>query len=260
MTTTKTRGLVATTSVVAALLAGVSHSVAAGGGLALTPAIVEHTAVVGVVGRVTVANTSAVSMKVTVTPRPWRQARNGRVTPNRSLTLRKQVAVGPRTFTLAGGAKRLVVLRLLRHPSGGSLYGTVEAVGVPSARRAKHSGVVTIYRLSGSLRLVPTATRQTIRLSAGDVRITGSGARRTAVLAVRNHGNTIAPIDGTARIAGPHGSIHVKVGSVAALPGAVVDLALGRPRHFAEGDYTVSISLTQDGQPAGHTTRRLVVR
>ena len=93
---------------------------ALGGGLAISPAIVEHPATPGSVGALVVTNGTGKPLRIAVTPRPWRQARDGRTTPDRRRTLRADVRASPAAFTLATGARQAVDLTLLRSPSGGS--------------------------------------------------------------------------------------------------------------------------------------------
>ena len=57
------------------------------GGLSLMPAVIEHNAKPGALATVTVANRSAAPMAVTLTPRQWLQAVDGKVSPNRRATL-----------------------------------------------------------------------------------------------------------------------------------------------------------------------------
>ncbi len=117
-------------------------SVAAG--LSLTPQRVEKIARVGATGAVTVANGTGRPIRVTVRVRPWRQARGGVVTPDLRRTLRRQLAVSPSAFRLAAGVRRTVSIRLKRHPSGGSLFGGIDVVGVPVGAKPLN-GIVPRY-------------------------------------------------------------------------------------------------------------------
>ncbi len=148
----------------------------AAGGLSLTPQRVERIARVGATGAVAVANSTGRTMRVRVRVRPWRQALGGAVTPDARRSLSREVAVGPSAFRLASGARRIVSLRLRRHPSGGSLYGGIDVVGVPMGAKPLN-GIVPRFRLVGSLRLSP-------RSQAGHARprrsAEGHGSQRTA--------------------------------------------------------------------------------
>ncbi len=55
------------------------RATAAQGGLAVTPPRLETTARRGASGTVTITNSSNRKLRMTVRPRPWRQARNGDV-------------------------------------------------------------------------------------------------------------------------------------------------------------------------------------
>src|SRR5690242_7432895 len=72
------------------------------GGLAVSPAVIEHNAQPGGLATMTVANRSTGALAITVTPRPWVQDASGKVSPNRSKTL-AGVAVSTSKFTLAPG-------------------------------------------------------------------------------------------------------------------------------------------------------------
>jgi hypothetical protein len=213
------------------------------GGLALTPAVVEHAARAGAVGTITVDNSSAVALKVTVTPRPWRQAPSGAVAPDRSRSLLGRVAVSARSFTLAAGAKKAIALTLKGRPAGGSLYGAVDVVGLPTAAvKRRANGVVTGYRLIGSLRLTPSAPK--LHLRAGAVRVRGS----RLVLPVTNTGNTIDPVSGDVKLSGAAGGRTVGIGATKVLPGATVELPLGSSTGLPKGRFTARATLAQAGR------------
>lgn len=212
----------------------------AAGGLSISPAILEHRATVGTVGTVVVRNTSSTPLKVTMTPRPWRQARSGAVSPNRSKTLRSSVKVGAASFTLAAGAKRSVPVSLVRKPSGGALFGALEVVGKPTTKPSG-SGITAQYRLISSLRLTAARPRHGVRI--GDARVSG----KAAVVAVRNTGNTVDPVAGTARLTGPRGTVNATIAAVRILPGGLVDLKLSSTSTLPKGTYTATLSLTQGG-------------
>jgi hypothetical protein len=233
--------LTAAASVGAALAA--TPAALGAGGLSLSPAVVEHAAKAGAVGTVTVNNSSAVPLKVTVTPRPWKQAPSGAVAPDKGKSLLSKVAVSARSFTLAAGARKAIALTLKAKPAGGSLYGAVDVVGLPTeATKKRANGVVTGYRLIGSLRLTPAAPR--LRLRAGAV--TARGGR--LVLAVTNTGNTIDPVSGSIRLTGAAGGRTIGVAAQKVLPGATVELPLGSAKGLPKGRWTAKATLVQGGR------------
>ena len=148
-------------------------AVAAAGGLSLTPAILEQTARSNATGTVTVSNTTNRKLKITVRPRPWRQARDGAVAADRRRTLDRYVRASTSSFTLNAGAKRTVGVTLRRVPARRSLYGSIEVVGRPTKKRA---GINVVHRLIGSLRFHPTRSARKLKLNAGTARVTGSGS------------------------------------------------------------------------------------
>lgn len=233
------RRLLLAVAAVSAMGAALPSAFAAGG-LSISPAILEHRATVGPVGTVVVSNTASTPLKVTVTPRPWRQARSGAVSPNRSTTLRSSVKVSAASFTLAAGAKRSVTLSLAKKPSGGSLFGALEVVGAPTSKPSGN-GITAKYRLISSLRLTAAKPRHGVRV--GDARVSGG----SAVVAVRNTGNTVDPVAGSVRLTGPRGTVNATIAAVRVLPGALVDLKLSSTSALPKGTYTATISLTQGG-------------
>lgn len=243
-----------------ALAAGLPAAASAAGGLSMTPPIIEKQAATGSMGAVAVTNSSSQPMRVTVTPRPWVQSRNGAVTPNRKRNLLREIRPSALSFTLAAGARRAVDLRVLRVPAGGSRYASLEVVGRPPASKQKQSGIRAVYRLVGSLRLNPSPQRRKLRLQAGGVRRVGTGSRRALVAAVRNAGNTIDPVTGTARITGPGGARNVAIPARRILPGALVDVSLGSARGLRAGTYRARISLFQAGRPVSTATRTFRIR
>lgn len=235
------RTLVLSLTVAGALAA--TPSALGAGGLALTPAVVEHAAKAGTVGTITVDNSSAAALKVTVTPRPWKQAASGAVTPDKAKSLLSKVGVSARSFTLAAGARKSITLTLKGKPAGGSLFGAVDVVGLPTAAtKRSSSGVVTGYRLIGSLRLQPSAKR--LRLRAGAARVKGG----KVVLAITNTGNTIDPVSGSVRLTGASGGRTVAVAATKILPGATVELPLGSAKGLPKGRFTAHATLAQGGR------------
>lgn len=239
--------VILTLAATAGLAAVLPAQALAAGSLSVSPAIVEHVATTGNVGRVTIANTTGAPLKITVAARPWIQSRaTGVVSADRRRTLASQVAVSSRSFTLASGVNRSVSLTLRRTPAGRALYGAIEVVGLPTKKPKR--GIAAGYRIVSSLRLNAPKAAQRLRLQAGIPRTVGSGSSRQLKLGVRNTGNTIDPITGTATIAGARGTRRVTLGARRILPGAIVDVALTRIAGLAKGTYKVTTVLRQGGR------------
>lgn len=147
------------------------QALASAGGLSVSPAIVEHTAQRGIVGAITVANTTSTAFKVSVSVRPWIQSSTGAVAPNPRRTL-SGVRPSKSSLTLAAGARQVVSLSLLGVPTGGSLYGSIQVVGTPRKATARN-GVSVAYRLIGTLRL--DAARKLLKLQTANIGIVGRG-------------------------------------------------------------------------------------
>lgn len=220
------------------------------GGLSLMPATIEHSAQPGALATMTVANRSAAPLEVTVTARPWVQSASGKVAPNRRGTL-PGVSVDKPSFTLAPGAEQAVTATLNSSPSAGYLYGAIEAVGVPTDA-SKRKGVVLGYRLIGALRILPAAAKT--GLTAGTVK----AVRGTAVVPVRNTGNTLDPISGTVRVKGARGTKSISLAPTKILPGKSVNVPLGTK--LAKGSYTAKLSLKQRGKTGLSATKKFKVR
>lgn len=224
----------------------------AAGGLTLSPQTVEGPARVGSLGSVTIANTSSQTVAVSVTPRPWRQARSGRVAADGRRTLLRWVRPSDRTFRLAPGTARSVNLRMVRVPRAGSLFGALAVRSAPVRSKQRPGGgtVTAAYELVGAIRATPARPR--LRLRVG----TPSRDRRVA-LPVRNLGNTVDPVGGRYRLAGPTGTLNGDFREVRILPGAVVHLPVGR---VAPGRYRLTGTLTQAGRTVARINRSVVVR
>jgi hypothetical protein len=227
---------------------------AAGGGLSVTPAVIERTAVRGDTTSIAVVNSTRQALKITVTPRPWTQSRTGAVTPNRHRTLLSRVGVSARSFTLPAGGRRTVTMNVKNVPSSGSLYGSIETIGLPTGPKKKN-GITAAYRLISTLRLNPPRAKRRLTVRASSPRVSG----RALVLPVKNTGNTVSPISGDVRIKGATGTRSDTVRARAILPGATVNLGLGSTKGLRSGTYTVSVSLVQDGKKVLRTTRRVRV-
>jgi hypothetical protein len=227
---------------------------AAGGGLSVTPAVIERTAVRGDTAPITVVNSTSQPLKITVTPRPWTQSRSGAVAANRHKTLLSSVGVNVRSFSLPAGGRRTVTISVKNVPKAGSLYGSVETIGLPSG--PKKNGITAAYRLISTLRLNPTKARQRRAVEASSLRMKG----RAIVLPVKNMGNTVSPVSGDVRIKGALGTRTGTVRATPILPGSTVDLGLGSTKGLPAGTYTVSVSLVQNGKKVLRSTGKLRVK
>jgi hypothetical protein len=229
-----------------------------GGGLSVSPGIFEQLARRGRLGVVQISNTTSSSMAISVALRPWLQSRGGEVSPNRRTTL-GEVGVGPRSFTLGAGATRAVSLSLSRTPSQRSLYGALEVTALPRGR-VSH-GLRVAYRVVSSLRLDPPKNAQSFRAQAGGLVEQGSARHGTLLLAVRNTGNTIVPIGGTALISGPGRSLRATAGTKTIVPGQTVNVPLTELLgSLPAGHYTVTVHLSQGGRGIGTITRKIGLR
>jgi hypothetical protein len=252
--------LMALGAVLAALGAGgtaLGQKAAAGGaaaqaegGLSVMPAIIEHGPQAGALATLTVANRSAAPLAVTVTPRPWTQSASGKVSPNRRATL-PGVSVSQSTFTLAPGAEQKVNATLSSSPSAGFLYGALEVIGVPTDA-ATRKGVVLGYRLVGALRIRPATAKYS--LSASNAK----AVKGTAVIPVKNTGNTLDPVSGTVSVKGARGTKNLAISAVRILPGKTVNLPAGTK--LAAGSYTAKVTLTQRGKRALAVTKKFRVK
>jgi hypothetical protein len=209
----------------------------AAGGLSLSPTLIETTAKPGAGGTVTVANHSAHTLVVTVAARPWRQSHTGATVPNRRATL-KGVTLSATSFSLKPKAQRNVTVGL---PSSGDLYGALEVIGLPPDADSR-KGIVTGYRLIGSLRLDPAAPA--LALSAG--KATASG--KQLALPVTNRGNTVKPVTGNVDFKGPLGTRNNGIASVRILPGKTVDVPLRSTKGLSPGAYKAKVELDQGGE------------
>jgi hypothetical protein len=213
-------------------------SKAATGGLSLSPTLIEQTAKPGAGGAVTVANHSAHTLAITVAARPWRQSHTGVAVPNRRATL-AGVTLSATSFDLKPKAQRAITVGL---PSSGELYGALEVIGLPRNADTK-KGIVTGYRLIGSLRLDPATP--VLKLKTGKVTTSGHGSARVLALPVTNRGNSLTPVSGDVDLKGPLGTRSTHISSVRILPGKTVDVSLGRTKGLIPGLYKAKVELDQ---------------
>jgi hypothetical protein len=101
--------------------------------------------------------------------------------------------------------------------------------------------VVLGYRLVGSLRILPAAPKT--GLTAGKAK----AVKRTAVVAVKNTGNTIDAVSGTVRVKSSRGTKRASLQATKILPGKSVNVPLGSK--LAKGSYTATLSLSSPRAP-----------
>jgi hypothetical protein len=238
------------TAAVQGAAAGGSAAQTKDGGLSIMPALIVHNAQPGALASMTVANRSTAPLEVTVTPRPWVQAVTGKVSPNRRTTL-PGVSVSQTKFTLQPGAETVVQANLTSAPSAGYLYGAMEVVGVPPDA-AKRKGIVLGYRLVGAIRINPATP--TYSITAGNAK----ASKGTAVIPVKNAGNTVDGVTGSVRVKGAAGTKNFDVSNVKILPGKTVNLPAGTK--LAKGSYKATVTLTQKGKKALTVTKKFKVK
>jgi hypothetical protein len=229
--------LVGASVAIASAAGAPARPAAKAGGLSITPALIERAAAVGAGDKVTVTNRSTQKLDVTVAARPWRQADDGRVSPNRRRTLRG-FAVSDSSFTLAAGAKQVVTVTAT---TSREQYGALEVVGLPPDADTR-DGLVVGYRLVASLRMDPADP--VLRIRTSSVKLSG----KLLVLPVTNRGNTVQPISGTADLKGPLGTRHASIRAMRILPGETVNLPIVAARHLPAGSYKAKIKLKQGKQ------------
>ncbi len=241
-----------------AMLTVAGASLAAGGGVSISPGIFEHVAGRGSVGSIKISNTTSTSMVVRVALRPWLQGLSGEVSPNRGAKL-SGVSLSASSFTLAAGSSRTVGVSLTGTPPSRSQYGAIEVVGTPPGHAAK--GIKLAYRLVSSLRLDAPKNAQSFRAQPGGLVEQGSSRHGTLLLAVRNTGNTIVPIGGTVLISGQGRSLRATAGTKAIVPGQTVNVPLAELLgSLPAGRYTVTVGLSQGGHGLGTVTRTIALR
>jgi hypothetical protein len=229
--------------------APVAH--AAAGGVSLTPAAVEHTAKRGNIGRMTIKNTTSNTLQMTIKVRPWVQARDtGNVSANLRGNLSPFVVAKTPKFKLKKGQSRRVTFRVRHIPRGGSLYAGIEVFGKPLHAKARN-GIIPQYRVIGKLRLNPAHPRPKLKVGAVDVVRHKVG--RVLILAVRNTGNTLDPVGGSATISGPS-SRNGTITPMTPVPGQVVYLVGSSLEGMKHGNYRANFTITQ-GNRRYHASR-----
>jgi hypothetical protein len=220
--------------------AGPVARAAANGGISLRPDTVEHLATKGSVGKITIKNTTGGTLKTTVTVRPWAQNRTtGNVSENYRVNLSPYVVANVRTFNLGAGQSRVVTMRVRRTPPHGSLYAALD-VFAKQLHVKKHNGIIPQYRVVGRVRLNPKRKNQALKF--GTANIVGKGKNRTLILQVRNSGNTLDAVTGTANITGPMKKT-VNLTPVAIVPGQVVFVRALNINGMKKGLYHVTFNV-----------------
>jgi hypothetical protein len=222
--------------------AGPVAQAAANGGISLFPETVEHLTRKGSVGKVTIKNTTNGTLKTFVTVRPWSQNRaTGTVTANRRVNLSPYVVASAHSFNLGAGKSRTVTIRVRRTPPQGSLYAALQVFAKQQHVKA-HNGIIPQYEVIGRVRLNPKHARPALRI--GTANILRQGKNRTLILQVRNTGNTLDAVTGTANITGP-ARRTVNLTPVAVVPGQVVFVHAMSINGMKKGLYHVTFNVTQ---------------
>jgi hypothetical protein len=222
--------------------AAVARVAAATGGVSLTPQTVEHVARRGNVGRITVKNTTKGTLKMWINVRPWKQNRfDGTVVPNYRVNLSAYVSASAHSFRLRAGRSRTLTMRLRRMPPHGSLYAGLEVFGKQLHAKARN-GIIPQWRVVGRVRLNPRHRRPRARI--GTANLIGRGKGRTLILQVRNTGNTLDTVSGTASITGPV-TRAVNLTPVSIVPGQLVFVRALNVSGMKRGLYHVRFHVTQ---------------
>jgi hypothetical protein len=232
--TVATAALVGATLAIASASGAPARPAAKSGGLSISPALIERTAAVGAGDKVTITNRSKDTLDVTVTARPWHQARDGDVSPNRRSELRG-FDISDTSFTLDPGDAQVVTVTAT---TARERYGALEVIGLPPDAD-KRKGLVVGYRLIGSLRMDPA--EPVLRLKTSSVKL----SHKQLVLPVTNRGNTVQPVSGEVALKGPLGTRRTSIHSIRILPRHTVELPLMSAKHLPAGRYKATIDLEQ---------------
>jgi hypothetical protein len=229
--------------------AGGAAAAQADGGLAVSSGTIDAPAKAGAYGPVKVSNRSATALTVTVAPRQWTQAANGKVSPNRRGGF-AGVSVSAPSFTLAPGEERDLTVNVASIPGAGSLYGALEVVGLPTDV-ATRKGVVLGYRVVSAIRLNPAAPKAGV--SAGKIK-PGKG---TATLPVKNTGNTLDAVAIRAEVKDSRGTRNLSA-TIKILPGKTINFPLGTK--LQKGSATAKITLRQKSKTVLTSKKKFTVK
>jgi hypothetical protein len=225
---------------------------ATSGNLSVTPVLVQLPAAAGQTTTLTVDNTTAQTLALSATPRPWLQSRSGAIGLDERQRLGSQVTLSPSSFTLAPGAQQQITATVTSVGAAGSLYGGIEVIGVPTGPR--HAGITLGARLITSLRLYPLTPRVSLRIG----RVVQSGG--SLALDVTDDGNALDLLSGSMRLSGPLGGQSASLTPVTLVPGATVALTLLSHRGtLPAGTYALSVSLRQAGNAFKTFTTRVTL-
>ena len=107
-------------------------------------------------------------------------------------------------------------------------------------------------RLVGALRILPAAPKT--GLTAG----TAKAVKGTAVVPVKNTGNTLDAVSGTVRVKSARGTKSISLAATKILPGKTINVPLGSK--LAKGSYTATLSLKQRGKTALSATKKFKIK
>jgi hypothetical protein len=108
------------------------------------------------------------------------------------------------------------------------------------------------YRVVGAIRLTPAAPKAGITAAAIKP---GKG---TAVLPLKNTGNTIDAVTGSVSVKDARGTRNVTVQAVKILPGKTINLSLGTK--LTKGSATAKITLNQKGKRVVKLSKKFTVK
>jgi len=124
-------------------------------------------------------------------------------------------------------------------------------VGLPTDL-AKRKGLVVGYRVVGALRFLPGVPKAA--LTAGKIK----ASKGTAVLPVKNTGNTIDAVTGSVSVKSALGTKNQTVQAVKILPGNTINIPLGTK--LSKGSATAKVTLNQRGKRALQLTKKFTVK
>jgi hypothetical protein len=108
------------------------------------------------------------------------------------------------------------------------------------------------YRLVGTIRILPSAPM--LSLVPGAIK----ASKGTAVLPIKNAGNTLDPVTGRISVKDSRGTRNTTVQAVKILPGGKVNLPLGSK--LTKGSATAKVTLNQRGKKQLSLTKKFKVK
>jgi hypothetical protein len=127
----------------------------------------------------------------------------------------------------------------------------MEIVGLPTDV-AKRKGLVLGYRVVGAVRLTPALPK--LSITAKSIK----ASKGTAVLPVKNAGNTVDAVTGSVSVKTAAGTKNLTVQAVKILPGGTVNIPLGTK--LIKGTATAKVTLNQRGKRALSLTKKFRVK